>query len=159
MADADHLRRLAYLMLAPSLGRSRRADLANVAAASAREAADPVTVLVRHVLHATAGRTGLAVFARAGQTDRELGALPPAARIAHVLQAVEHLTAEQAASVLRACGVGDPETAIALAAKSPLKAADLAGVQVPARATGPSRRIAAAAAAVAVGVIVPVVAL
>ncbi len=53
----------------------------------------------------------------------------------------------------------DPETAIALAAKSALDPALLNGVQVPGTAGGrPSRRIAAAAAAVAVGIMVPVVA-
>jgi hypothetical protein len=159
MADADHLRRLAYLMLAPSLGRRRRLEFANAAATAAQEAADPVARLVTHVLHATAGRTGMALFARSDGVDRELGALPPAARIAYVLEHLQGLTAEQASGVLRAAGVTDPETAIALAAKSALDPALLAGVQVPASAGGrPSRRIAAAAAAVAVGIVVPVVA-
>jgi hypothetical protein len=158
MADAEHLRRLGYLMLAPSLGRRRRLDLANAAATAAREAPDPVARLVTNVLHATAGRTGMALFARGDGVDRELGALPPAARIAFVLERVQGLTAEQASGVLRAAGVNDPETAIALAGKSPLDPALLTGIQVPVAGGRPSRRIAAAAAAVAVGVVVPVVA-
>jgi hypothetical protein len=160
MADADHLRRLAYLMLAPSLGRRRRLDLASDAAGAAREAGDPVARLVTHVLHATAGRTGMVLFARSDGVDRELGALPPAARIAYVLEHVQGLTAQQASDVLRAAGVTDPETAIALAGKSPLEPVLLAGIQVrdPSRGRG-SRRIAAAAAVVATGVVVPVVAL
>jgi hypothetical protein len=159
MAEADHLRRLAYLMLAPSLGRRRRLDLADAAGTLARDAPDPTAALVGEVLRSTAGRTGLVLFERHGMANRQLAALPPAARVAYVLNRVEGLPVEETVDVLRAAGVSDPETALALSAKSPLDPAVAARVELPAHG-GPraAQLVAVAAAALAVGVAVPVVA-
>ncbi|HEX3614412.1 MAG TPA: hypothetical protein VHU88_22185 [Sporichthyaceae bacterium] len=158
MADADHLRRLAYLMLAPSLGRRRRFDLASAAAETAVNAADQVAALVREVLRASAGRTGLVLLER-GEANRELAALPPAARISYVLEHAEGLSTETVGKVLRRAEVTDPETALALAAKSPLDPAVLERVQIPQHA-GPRAAVVAASVviAIAAGVAVPLVA-
>jgi hypothetical protein len=79
--------------------------------------------------------------------------------VAYVLNRVEGMPVEGTTELLRAAGVSDPETAIALAAKSPLEPDVAARLEVPAHG-GPraSYVIAGAAVALAIGVAVPVVA-
>jgi hypothetical protein len=163
--DAESLRRLAYLMLAPSLGRRRRAGLATAAAAAAADAAEPTTALVAEVLHTAGTRTGLAVFGqrsrggpRAAEAARGLGALYPAARVAYVLARLEQCNAEQTAEILRSAGVADPETAIVLAEQAPLDPAGVRLIEIPGRGAGVSRLVVGGVAAAVLGIAAPVIA-
>jgi hypothetical protein len=166
MADAERLRRLAYLMLAPGLGRRRRVTLATAAAERAEQAADPIAALVAEVLHTAGGRVGLAAFghglrrnAAGAEATRELAGLYPAARVAYVLAHLARRSAAHTADILRAAGVADPETAVEVAEKAQINAADLARIEVPDTA-GPavSRLVVGGVVAGALAIAAPVIA-
>jgi hypothetical protein len=157
--DAERLRRLAWLMLAPSLGSHRRLRSATAAANAAAGAADPMQTLVAQVLRAAGGRTGWIGNGRGNEAARELAALPPAARIAYVLVHGEGLTGDRTAQILRSAGVADPDTAIALADKSGLAPEALANMQLPPDRRPATRRVIITAAVAAVlGIAAPVIA-
>gem|GEM_PF-4843257 len=166
MADAEDLRRLAHLMLAPIPGRRRRVALASAAADRAAGAADPVAALVADVLQ-TGGRRGLALLGhprlagREGAVRRELAALDPAARAAWLLANLGHRTPEEISEILRSAGVFDPETSLSLADRSPLDPATVRAMSIPERPRPLNRRrlVIAAIAAAALGVTAPMIAM
>jgi hypothetical protein len=159
------MHRLAYLMLAPTLGRRRRAKLADQAVHRAATAADPLAALVTEVLH-NGGRTGITLLvsvprplaAEAGDVDRELGALMPAARVACVLQRVAGVDAAHTAELLRTAGVADPDIALAAVENGAPSAEALRAVEVPIAGPNRARLVAAGAAVVVLGVAAPVIA-
>ncbi|HEY2834128.1 MAG TPA: hypothetical protein VGJ14_16995 [Sporichthyaceae bacterium] len=163
--DPNRMHRLAYLMLAPTLGRRRRAKLAEQAVHRAAAAPDPLAALVTEVLH-NGGRTGITLLVsiprplrpETGDVDRELGALMPAARVACVLQRVADVDAAHTAELLRAAGVTDPETALASVDNGAPDADALRAVVVPFTGTGRARLVAAGVAVVVLGVAAPVIA-
>jgi hypothetical protein len=158
------MHRLAYLMLAPTLGRRRRAKLADQAVHRAATAADPLAALVTEVLH-NGGRTGMTLLVsaptagkQATGTDRELGALMPAARVACVLQRVAGVDAARTKELLRSAGVADPDTALLSVEHGAPDAAALLAVAVPAARPARARLVAAGVAVVVLGVAAPVIA-
>lgn len=83
----------------------------------------------------------------------------PAARAAYVLIRLEHLSADDAEAVLSAAGVPDPRTAVGLAERSDLDAADVRELTVPVAAGASRTRLVLGAAAVlVVAVAAPVIA-
>ncbi|MGQ0845702.1 MAG: hypothetical protein ACT4QF_16395 [Sporichthyaceae bacterium] len=171
--NRDRLRRFAFLMLAPSLGRRRRATLAQTAVDAAFvAAAEPNvvrTAVIVEVLRASGGRTGLPRLVRVprpshqvghpiGETEHHLGALIPAARAAYLLTHLEGVSAEETRSILRAAGVSDPETALSLALKCPLEPSVLASVDPPGPRKIAPRLVAAGVGIVVLGVAAPVIA-
>jgi hypothetical protein len=172
-ADSERLRRLAYLMLAPALGRRRRAALAQDAlgaALSQQSDLDAVrTAVVIQVLRAGNGRTGIPALIRlprpsrqvghpVGETEHHLGEMVPAARAAYLLQHLEGLSEDSTRDVLRAAGVADPETALSLARKCPLEPALLAEVQPPKPGKVAPRLVAVGVGVAVLGVAAPVIA-
>jgi hypothetical protein len=166
MADAERLRRLGYLMLSPGLGRRRRVVLATAAAERAEQAADPIAALVTEVLHTAGGRVGLGFFgqgprrkAAGAQASRELAGLYPAARVAWELAHLARCSAAHTTDILRSAGVADPETAVGLAEKAQINAADVARIVVPDTA-GPavSRLVVGGVALGALAIAAPVIA-
>lgn len=163
--DPNHMHRLAYLMLAPTLGRRRRAKLADQAVHRAAAAPDPLAALVTEVLH-NGGRTGMTLLVtvprplrpEAGDVDRELGALMPAARVACVLQRVADVDAARTAELLRAAGVTDPETALMCVENGAPDAEALRAVAVPVVGPARARLVVAGVAVVVLGVAAPVIA-
>jgi hypothetical protein len=163
--DPNHMHRLAYLMLAPSLGRRRRAKLADQAVHRAAAAADPLAALVTEVLH-NGGRTGITLLVsiprplrpESGDVDRELGALMPAARVACVLQRVAGVDAAHTAELLRAAGVADADAALTSVANGAPDADALRAVVVPVSGPGGARLVAAGVVVVVLGVAAPVIA-
>jgi hypothetical protein len=158
------MHRLAYLMLAPTLGRRRRAKLADQAVHRAATAADPLAALVTEVLH-QGGRTGMTLLVSApgpskqvSEVDRGLGALMPAARVACVLQRVADLDAEHTKELLRGAGVADPETALLSVENGAPEAAALLAVAIPTARPARARLVAAGVAVVVLGVAAPVIA-
>ncbi len=172
-ADSDRLRRLAFLMLAPALGRRRRAALAQEALGAALSQASELpavrTALVVQVLRAGNGRTAIPTLFRlprpsrqvghpVGETEHHLGSMVPAARAAYLLTHLEKLSADETKAVLRAAGVADPETALSLAFKSPLEPSLVAEVTPPAPRRFAPRLAAAAVGVVVLGIAAPVIA-
>lgn len=162
--DPNHMHRLAYLMLAPTLGRRRRAKLADQAVHRAATASDPLAALVTEVLH-NGGRTGMTLLINLspsnrsdGEVDRELGALMPAARVACVLQRVAEVDAERTKELLRGAGVSDPETALLSVENGAPESAALLAVAIPTTRPARARLVAAGVAAVLLGVAAPVIA-
>ncbi|HEY3603484.1 MAG TPA: hypothetical protein VGL04_02340 [Sporichthyaceae bacterium] len=162
--DSNHMHRLAYLMLAPTLGRRRRTKLAEAAVHRAATAADPLAALVTEVLH-NGGGTGMTLLVTkpnpsraAGDLDRELGALMPAARVACVLQRVADVDAERTKELLRGAGVADPETALLSVENGAPDTAALLAVAIPTVGPTRGRWVAAGVAAVVLGVAAPVIA-
>jgi hypothetical protein len=158
------MHRLAYLMLAPTLGRRRRIKLADQAVHRAATAADPLAALVIEVLH-NGGRTGMTLLVsvphpspQTGEVDRELGALMPAARVASVLQRVAEVDAVRTKELLRGAGVSDPETALLSVENGAPDAAALLAVPVPTARPARARLVAAGVAVVVLGVAAPVIA-
>jgi hypothetical protein len=150
------MRRLAYTVLPPSLGRRRRARLADTLAHRALlQGASRRTArahLIREVLHS--GRSGSwipAPVARLGETptdravDRALGAMVPASRAAFALLHLEGLTPAQATAVLEVAGVQDAQTAVVIAERTPLDSLALRSLVVRVPTTAISPRLAAAA--------------
>ncbi|MGQ0466208.1 MAG: hypothetical protein ACT4QG_12895 [Sporichthyaceae bacterium] len=171
--ERDRLRRFAYLLLAPSLGRRRRAGLAYAAVdkalAGSSEPAAVRIALAAEVLRAGSGRTGIPVLARlprpsrqvghpVGESEYHLGALIPAARAAYLLVHLEGLDTAETRAVLRAAGVADPETALALAAKCPLDPHLVAEVSAPVPVRVAPRMLAAGVGAAVLGIAAPVIA-
>lgn len=171
--ERERLRRLAFLMLAPALGRRRRGGMAHdaveAALARASEPAGVRVALVREVLHAGSGRTGIPALMRlprpsrqvghpVGETEHHLGALIPAARAAYLLTHLEGLGAVETRAVLRAAGVADPETALSLALKSPLEPRVVTAVHPPAPRRVAPRMMAAGVGAAVLGIAAPVIA-
>lgn len=172
-AERERLRRFAFLMLAPALGRRRRAGLASdavdAALAKASGPEDVRVALVGEVLRVGNGRTGIPTLVRlprpsrqvghpVGETEHHLGALIPAARGAYLLTHLDGLGAAQTRAVLRAAGVADPDTALSLALKSPLEPGLVAAVHPPAPRRVAPRLVAAGVGAVVLGVAAPVIA-
>jgi hypothetical protein len=162
--ESNHMHRLAYLMLAPTLGRRRRAKLADQAVHRAATAADPLAALVTEVLH-NGGRTGMTLLVTksspsraAGDLDRELGALMPAARVACVLQRVAAVDAERTKELLRGAGVADPETALLSVENGAPDTAALLAMAIPTVGPARGRWVAAGVAVVVLGVAAPVIA-
>jgi hypothetical protein len=158
------MHRLAYLMLAPSLGRRRRAKLADQAVHRAATAPDPLAALVTEVLH-NGGRTGMTLLVSAphpsrqvGDVDRELGALMPAARVACVLRRVAEVDPERTKELLRAAGVGDPETALLAGEHGAPDPAALLAVAIPTPRPARARLVMAGVAVAVLGVAAPVIA-
>lgn len=171
--NREALRRFAYLMLAPSLGRRRRATLAeaalNAALARASEPNAVRTALVAEVLRASGGRTGIPALVHlprpsrqvghpVGETEHHLGAMIPAARAAYLLTHLEGQSAAEVRTVLRGAGIADPDTALSLALKCPLEPALVAAVQPPAPRRVAPRLVAVGVGVVVLGVAAPVIA-
>lgn len=171
--ERERLRRVAFLMLAPGLGRRRRATLAgaavDIALARAGEPNAIRTALVVEVLRVGGGRTGLPTLIRlprpsgqvghpVGETEHHLGTLIPAARAAYLLTHLEGLSAAETRTVLRAAGISDPETALSLALKCPLKPGVVASVQPPTPRRVAPRLVAVGVGVVVLGVAAPVIA-
>lgn len=172
-AERERLRRFAFLVLAPGLGRRRRAGLAygavDAALAKARGPEDVRVALVGEVLRVGNSRTGLPTLIRVprpsrqvghpvGETEHHLGALIPAARAAYLLTHLDGLGPAQTRAVLRAAGVADPDTALSLALKSPLEPGLVAAVHPPAPHRVAPRLVAAGVGVVVLGVAAPVIA-
>lgn len=160
-------------MLAPALGRRRRATLAQEALGAALSQASDLdgvrTALVNQVLRAGNGRTGIPGLFRVprpsrqvghpvGETEHHLGALVPAARAAYLLMHLEGLSEEATRSVLRAAGVADPETALSLAKKSQLEPDLVASVQPPTPGRVAPRLVAVGVGVAVLGIAAPVIA-
>jgi hypothetical protein len=168
-ADLDRLRHLAYVVLPPSLGRPRRARIADELARAnlADGASFPVARdrCIHEVLRVGPRPSGIAALtARAGRggespAESALAAMTPATRAAYVLTRLEAVPTARAEALLRQAGVADPRTAVAMAGRVELTPVDVRAVVVP--LPSGSRRprlIAAAAAVLVVGVAAPVIA-
>jgi hypothetical protein len=169
-ADLERLRHLAYVVLAPALGRARRARIADELAranlgdgASYPAARDRLLHDVLHVSPRPSGVNALTTRMSRGVSESPaesaLAAMTPATRAAYVLTRLESVPIARAEALLRQAGVADPRTAVAMAGNADLTPDDVRAVVVPVP-TG-SRRpkiIAAAAAVLVVGVAAPVIA-
>ncbi|HVE27088.1 MAG TPA: hypothetical protein VNC22_16895 [Sporichthya sp.] len=168
-ADLERLRHLAYIVLPPSLGRPRRARIAdelaraNLADGTSYPAARDRCI--HEVLRVSPRPSGLAALtaraSRGGDSPAEsaLAAMTPATRAAYVLTRLDGVPVPRAEALLKQAGVADPRTAVAMAGRADLTPVDVRAVVVP-LPTG-SRRprlIAAAAAVLVVGVAAPVIA-
>lgn len=169
-ADVERLRHLAYVVLAPALGRPRRARIADELAR--RHLADGATFagardrLISEVLHVGTRPSGLSALGHRAQgrgaespAEIALAAMTPATRAAYALTRLENVPAARAEALLRQAGVADPRTALAMAGRADLAPEDVRALTAPIP-TG-SRRpriIAAAAAVLVVGVAAPVIA-
>lgn len=166
------LRRLAYTILPPGLGRRRRAKLADALARHALTLGATHTTarahLVREVL--LAGRRGgwvPPVLARLGETstpesratEKVLAAMMPAVRAAFALLHLEQQSPAQAVALLELAGVHDASTSVTLAERTPLDAEALRSLVVPAP-TGavPPRLVAGVAVGLVAAVAAPVIA-
>lgn len=173
--DADvllSLRRLAYTILPPGLGRRQRARLADALARQALTLGATHTTarahLIREVLHA--GRRGAwvpAPLARLGNpstpesraTDRALAAMVPAVRAAFALLHLEKQTPAQTVALLDLAGVQDASTCVTIAERTPLDVEALRALVVPAPTKAVSPRfVGAVAAGLVVAVAAPVIA-
>ena len=128
-ADARaRLHRLAYTILSPSLGRRRRALIADVAVDRAISSGEVPGIsypdlrerVVRRVLATGRRRTVLATRATCrprpdAATRPDLAWLLPAARAAYALRHLEGLDRAETHKLLAAAGVGDPASATRLA--------------------------------------------
>jgi hypothetical protein len=163
------LLRLAYVILSPSLGRRRRARIAEKAVrrslGDGPGAVGPAEVRVRLVKRVLFAGRGLVTIPRptgrgpAGETDRRLAALVPAARAAWALRRLEGLDAEETADLLRAVGVRDPETVVALAERTPLDEHVVRSVEIPLRgATRRNRLVLSGVVAAVLAIAAPVLA-
>lgn len=160
--DADHerLRHLAYVVLSPALGSRRRAQLADELAQGAlaeeRGYDSARDRLVQRALHSGHRPPRLTLPSSGGTTssatERALAAMMPAARAAYVLIRLEDVSSERTEALLRAAGVHDPTTAVGVAERSGLPAADVRALTVPDLAVRSRGRL------VAVGAVVLVVA-
>lgn len=168
-ADLERLRHLAYIVLPPSLGRPRRARIAdelaraNLADGTSYPAARDRCI--HEVLRVSPRPSGVAALtaraSRGGDSPAEsaLAAMTPATRAAYVLTRLDAVPIPHAEALLKQAGVADPRTAVAMAGRADLTPVDVRAVVVP-LPTG-SRRprlIAAAAAVLIVGVAAPVIA-
>jgi hypothetical protein len=165
-------RRLAYTVLPPSLGRRRRARLADSLARNALALGDTRMTarahLVREVLHDT--RTGgwvPAPLARLGEastpasraTEKALAAMVPAARAAFALLHLENLTPAQVTALLDISGVHDPSTVVSIAERTPLDPESMRALVVPApTAAAPQRLVIGVSVGLVLAVAAPVVA-
>ena len=162
------LRRLAYTVLPPGLGRRHRARLADSLARQALTLGATHTTarahLIREVLHA--GRRGAwvpSVLARLGErstpasraTEKALAAMVPAARAAFALLHLEKQTPAQAVALLELAGVHDASTSVTIAERTPLDVEALRSLVVPVPTAAASPRLVAG---VAVGVVLAVAA-
>jgi hypothetical protein len=169
-ADFDRLRHLAYVVLSPALGRSRRARMANDLAhstltdgASYPSARDR---LIADALRVSPRPSGVgALSARAGRggpdspAESALAAMTPATRAAYVLTRLEDVPAPRAEALLRQAGVADPRTAVAMAGRADLSPTDVRAIVVPVpNPVGRRRLIVAGAAVLVVAVAAPVIA-
>lgn len=169
-ADLERLRHLAYVVLAPALGRPRRARIADELArrnladgASFPNARDRLIAQVLHVGTRPSGLSALGARAKGpgGDSPAEtaLGAMTPATRAAYALTRLEGVPAARAEALLRQAGVADARTALAMAGRADLTPEDVRGLVVPvSTASRRPRIIAAAAAVLVVGVAAPVIA-
>ena len=138
------MRRLAYTVLPPTMGRRHRARLADTLARQALDLGETRLTarahLIREVLHA--GRNGgwvPAPLARLGETstaasratEKALGAMVPAARAAFALLHLENLTPAQATALLDLAGVKDAATSVAIAERNPLDPEAMRALVVP----------------------------
>jgi hypothetical protein len=138
------MRRLAYTVLPPTMGRRRRARLADALARQALELGETRLTarahLIREVLHA--GRNGgwvPAPLARLGETstaasratEKALGAMVPAARAAYALLHLENLSPAQATALLDLAGVQDAATSVSIAERNPLDPEAMRALVVP----------------------------
>jgi hypothetical protein len=168
-ADLERLRHLAYVVLPPSLGRPRRARVADELAranlsggASYPAARDRCIHEVLRVSPRPSGLGALTARASVGgesPAEKALGAMTPATRAAYVLTRLENVPVARAEALLKQAGVADPRTAVAMAGRVELTPVDVRAVVVP--LPSGSRRprlIAAAAAVLVVGVAAPVIA-
>jgi len=154
------MRRLAYTVLPPSMGRRRRARLADSLARQALHLGETRLTarahLIREVLHA--GRNGGWIPGSVAQlgdrstpesraTEKALGAMVPAARAAFALLHLENLTPAQACALLDVAGVHDPATVVSIAERNPLDPEAMRALVVPAPAAAVSPRVIAGVAA------------
>lgn len=169
-ADLERLRHLAYVVLAPALGRPRRARIADdLARANLADGVSYLTArdrLIAEVLRVSPRPSGLsAVAARAGRrgpdspAEAALALMMPATRAAYVLTRLENVPAAKAEAQLRQAGVADPQTAVSMAGRVDLAPADVRALVVPVpTGSGRPRLIAAGAAVLVIGVAAPVIA-
>ncbi len=168
-ADLERLRHLAFVVLSPALGTLRRASIAddlarsNLAAEAGYEAArDHLVQQVLHTGHRPRRLSALALRPAQPAGDpatQALAAMMPAARAAYVLIRLEQVSPERAEAVLGEAGVRDPRSAVGLAERSELAAADVRALTVPVAAGGSRARLVLAVAAVLViAVAAPVIA-
>jgi hypothetical protein len=162
-ARLDALRRLAFAILSPALGRHRRARTADslarrAASATADQAAARVQV-VHAALLAGTGRISLPAPRGRSETDRALAAMMPASRAAYVLLHLENLTPKATTALLTQAGIPDAATAVTLAERTPLDPTALRALLVPTASRFGPRTMAAAAAVLVVAVAAPVIAL
>jgi hypothetical protein len=166
------MRRLAYTVLPPTMGRRHRARLADTLARQALDLGEARLTarahLIREVLHA--GRNGgwiPAPLARLGETstaasrttEKAHGAMVPAARAAFALLHLENLSPAQATALLDLAGVRDAATSVAIAERNPLDPEAMRALVVPVPTAAVSPRLVAGVAAGLVLVIAaPVVA-
>ncbi|MBA3743261.1 hypothetical protein [Sporichthya sp.] len=158
----DSLRRLAFAILSPALGRGRRARLADTYArrAGSETSTHPAAraQVVRSALLTGSGRLGLPTPRGRSETDRALAAMMPAARAAFVLLHLENLPAPKVAELLTQAGVPDAATAVGLAERTPLDPTALRALVVPGPARFGPRTVAVAAGVLVVAVAAPVIA-
>lgn len=170
--DLMPMRRLAYTVLPPTMGRRRRARMADSLARQALDLGDTRLTarahLIREVLHA--GRSGSwvpAPVARLGETstaasratEKALGAMVPASRAAFALLHLENLNPAQATALLDLAGVQDASTAVSIAERIPLdpEAVRALVVPVPTAAVSP-RLVAGVAVGLVLAIAAPVIA-
>lgn len=162
------LRRLAYTILPPGLGRRHRARLADSLARKALTLGATHTTARAHLIREVllAGRRGSwvpSVLARLGEpstpesraTEKSLAAMMPAVRAAFALLHLEKQSPAQAVALLELAGVHDASTSVTIAERTPLDVEALRSLVVPAPAGAVRPRLVAG---IAVGVVVAVAA-
>lgn len=163
----DRLRHLAFVVLAPALGPSRRAaiadDLARRSLAGEADYDSARDHLIQQVLHVSHRPHRLGALGRSHNTadpaTAALAAMMPAARAAYALIRLEQVSPERAEAVLREGGVHDPLSAVGLAERCELPAAEVRALTVPVAAGGSrARLVLAVAALLAIAVAAPVIA-
>jgi hypothetical protein len=148
------LRRLAYTVLPPTMGRRHRARLADTLARQALDLGETRLTarvhLIREVLHA--GQKGgwiPAPLARLGETstaasratEDALGAMVPASRAAFALMHLENLSPAQTTALLDLAGVQDAATSVAIAERNTLDPEDMRALVVPVPTAAVSARL------------------
>lgn len=161
-ARLDPLRRLAFAILSPALGRHRRVRMADTLARQA--AADTVghpparAQVVRAALLGGTRRIGLPARGGRSETDRALAAMMPACRAAFVLLHLENLSPPKVTELLTQAGVPDAATAVGLAERTPLDPTALRSLVVPVVPRFGPRPVAIAAGVLVLAVAAPVIA-
>ena len=166
------LRRLAYTILPPGLGRRHRARLADSLARQALTLGATHTTARAHLIREVllAGRRAgwmPSVLARLGETstpesratEKALAAMMPAVRAAFALLHLEKQSPAQAVALLELAGVHDASTSVTIAERTPLDVEALRSLVVPVP-TGavPPRLVAGVAVGLVLAVAAPVIA-